>query len=108
MQLPQKQQIRFARIEKPTASVVVAFLVEEQNGETVIVSEPKIVKIIPKKVAQALRGTVSKIQKIFALGSGKKEVIEISTAIPSPYVSEFFKALDFTPTIYARPPTATF
>ena len=98
----QKQHIRLTRIEKPTATFVVAFLVEGDE----IVSEPKIVKIIPKKVALALSGTVSKIKKVFSLGCGKKEAVQIESAIPSPYISQFFKELAFTPSIYARPPTA--
>ncbi len=101
MQTIQKQNIRIARIEKPTATYVVAFLVEGNE----IVSEPKIVKIIPKKVAAALKGAVTKVSKIFSLGSGKKEVVEISTAIPSSYFSDFIKEAFFTPSIYARPPT---
>jgi hypothetical protein len=104
MQL-QKQRIKFAKIEKPTCTYVVAFLVEEQNGETVIVSEPKIVKVIAKKAALAIKGAV---QKILALGSGPKAAVKISSAIPSPYISLFVKESIFTPSIYARPPTAAF
>src|SRR4051812_16534674 len=87
IQLRTQRHIRFAKIEKPTAWVVVAVLVETNGDETVIVSEPKIVRVIPKTVV-ALTGTVSETG-ILTLTSPKPDT-EYTEAIISPFTSTLF------------------
>src|SRR4051812_18708827 len=87
IQLRTQRHIRFAKIEKPTAWVVVAVLVETQGDETIIISEPKIVRVIPKTTT-ALAGTVSE-SGILTLSSPKSEST-YTEAIISPFASKIF------------------
>jgi len=98
----QTQHVRFVEIDRPNAVLVVAFLVETRNGETVIVSEPKIVKVTRKK-SFALQGSVSCLSLCAPLNfSVKKEHI-----VASPYISLIFgeSNVDFVPGLAAQPPT---
>lgn len=100
----QKQYIKTVTIEKANAWLTVSFLAEESNGETIIVSAPKIVKIIPKKTAPTLRGDV--LKNNFVLVAGKKLSKIVTEKIISPYISEFIKEIEFCLSYSARPPTA--
>jgi hypothetical protein len=73
-----QQHIRFAKIEQPNAWVVVAVLLETTGNETVAISEPKVVKVIPK--AQ------------FALPGGKKQSSAV-LLLSAPYVAYFGHSL---------------
>ncbi len=90
--LQRRQQIRFVTLEKPNAWVVFAFLVEQNGNETLIVSEPKIVRIIQKKTVFALPAPRAKNQTGFA-------------SVKSPYVSAFFSKETQNFSLFARPPT---
>lgn len=57
--IQRKRYIKFAKIEKPTAWVVAAFVVEQEGDTIVHVSEPRIIKVIAKQIA-ALTGKVAK------------------------------------------------
>jgi len=105
--LQPKQFVRFATIDRPTARIVVAFLVEVQGFETVVVSEPRIVKIVPKAVTPALRGAVRSQDYFFLPGfiQNKK-----STGLKiSPFVSAIFGSTnsDFIAGLAPQPPTTT-
>ncbi len=80
-----KQHIRFATLEQPHAWVVVAFLIETNGNETIAVSDPKVVKIIPKSQFALKAGNLSS----FAL-SAPQEIVSTLSLQRSPYVVSLF------------------
>jgi hypothetical protein len=99
-----KRHIRFATVEKPTAWVVVAILVEKRGNETIILSQPKIVRIIPKNTAdQALPEAVG--QKLYL--AGPIQAPTRTSFIVSPYTSVLFSQtnLNIKSGIAPQPPT---
>ena len=82
-----KQHIRFIKLEQPTAWVVVAILLETKNGQTVAISEPRVVKIIPKAY-YALPGTTR--GSVLALSAPKLETLASYRPIASPYIGAIF------------------
>ncbi len=81
-----KQHIRFIRLEQPTVWVVLAILLETRGDETVAISEPKVVKIIPKTV-RMLAGTVG--SSVLALGTSACQA-PACRAVASPYIGAIF------------------
>ncbi len=98
-----QQQIRFITVEKPTAWYVLAVLVEMNGEETVSVSQPKVVKIIPK--VKALKGGTSQNQFLLTAP------VDISAAELSSLVSPYFAHIfgseksNFIVGLAAQPPT---
>lgn len=113
-----KHQVRLITIEKPTAWVVYAVLVEITSSKTTTIGVPRLVRVIPKEtVAPALTGTISTPQeaqerahsKIFTLAAPFAALAEATASIPSPYISELSKEnLDFILWFSARPPTLSY
>lgn len=106
-----ERSVRLMTIERPTAWIVVAFLVETCGTETTVVSGPRIVKVIQKNnralpcglSAQAGRKGCSTL----ALPASLSETKVIETPIKSPYVSILFgfTNADVVIGLAARPPT---
>lgn len=113
-----QRHIRLVTVEKPTAWIVYAILLETRGTETTQIGKPKVVKVLPKEtVAPALSGSVQTVEeaseavhsKVFLLDAPQKFATEYTSAIPSPYVSSFSKEnLDFVLWFSARPPTFSF
>jgi hypothetical protein len=97
-----QQHIRFAKIEQAHAWVVVAVLVETVGNETVAISEPKVVKIIPKKLAQ-LSGFVA---RSVLLGAHAVVISHIDSPVISPFAKYFdFAIYNVATGLGAQPPT---
>ncbi|NQV88378.1 MAG: hypothetical protein HQ402_02395 [Parcubacteria group bacterium] len=103
LKIQPKQHIRFATIEKPTMWVVVAVLVETKNGESFVVSKPKVVKVILKEKQLKLTGRVS--SKSYCLSIGKCDSSIKQKGIISPFVSFLHTQSPFIVWFSARPPT---
>ena len=99
-----KRFVKFIRIERPDAFVVVAVLFETNGTETYAVSEPKIVKILPKDSVVIQSG---KISHGFTLPAPIKELFKGSSPIKSPFFSTIFgfSNTDLVVSLSARPPT---
>ncbi|MES2436951.1 MAG: hypothetical protein V4519_02975 [Patescibacteria group bacterium] len=104
LKLHRKQHIRFATIEQPTQFVVVAVMLETVGTETVAISEPKIVKIIPKAI-HLLSGSKTSPQAVLALTAPALALI--SQPIVSPYFAHIFgsEKSNFITGLAAQPPT---
>ena len=77
-----QKDIRFKTVETPTAWIVLAVLIERIGGQTVV-SEPRIVRVIAKKL-KALPGKIKVLcLSAFCPATTKKHV----NKIVSPYVS---------------------
>ncbi len=106
LKLHTKRHVRFATVEKDTVWIVVAVLFETRGTETFAISEPKIVKIIPKADKLALKGSVSK-SAFLSLPTFLSNFNEIKHAVISPYVTTFFGSVNSQILIglAAQPPT---
>ncbi len=98
-----KRHIRFATLDKGNVFVVVAVLLETTGTETVAISEPRVVKIIPK-AQYTLPGTISYSR---ALNASTKVIAAIKGSIISPYISHIFgsEKSNFITGLAAQPPT---
>jgi hypothetical protein len=105
LKLNPQRKVKLITVERPTAWLVVAFLTETRGDETVIISGPKVVKVILKQ-SKALVGA-QKANVVLALPApkGVEKIIEV--LIPSPYVSSIFgySNSDVVIGLAARPPT---
>jgi hypothetical protein len=101
-----QRKVQFATVERSNAWVVLAFLTEIQNGETVIVSEPKVVKVILKHSPQLPSGKKSQTT-LLALPAPVSLEKTIELPIVSPFVSAIFgfSNSDVVIGLAARPPT---
>lgn len=103
-----QQHIKFITVEKPTAWLVVAVLVEMLGDETISISEPKVVKVIQKaclrRQAIALKGSV---QSQFLLSAPTVTQLSKSQAQVSPYFAFIFgsEKSNFITGLAAQPPT---
>lgn len=97
--------VRVVTVEKPTAWFVVAVVVETRNNESYIVSEPRILKIIPKQVQPTLEGKVASSP---LLGGKTSHFAKITAPIVSPYSDYLFSYTDslIASQKGARPPTS--
>ncbi len=104
LKLRTKQHIRFAKLDQGTAWVVVAVLIETVGTETIAISEPKIVKIIPKTQQYALSGNVAKNLTLAAPISAHHAQ---PSSVISPYISTIFGYADsnFIVGLAPLPPT---
>jgi hypothetical protein len=100
-QIKIQKRMKFVTVERPTAWLVVAFLVEFQDGVEVIVSEPKVVKVILKKKALELGSN----SKMFALSGPVSCAKCASRLVASPYVAFFNTKETQNFSLFARPPT---
>ena len=99
-----QQHIRCGRVETPTAWLLVAVLLETRGTETVVVSEPKVIKIIPKPVQLALGGSYAKTSYFLAAPT----ILASSSysKILSPYIPLFgFSHSGNITGLAAQPPT---
>ena len=100
-----KQYVRFVTVEKPTVWVVVAVLVEDRDGETIALSEPRIVKIIKKEPREML--ALASGQRLLASSvvlPAPASILSSSNFIPSPYIASFGYS-EVISWLFARPPT---
>ena len=99
-----KRHIRCARVETPTAWLVVAVLLETRGGETVAVSEPKVIKVIPKPTQLVLGGSYAKTTLFLAAPTTLAS--SSYSKILSPYVPNLgFAQSNIITGLAARPPT---
>jgi hypothetical protein len=99
-----QRKVQFATVDRGTALVVVAFLVETVGNETRVISGPKIVKIILKKNLE-LSGSV-KSQTVLALPASISNKLVSEKLFVSPYFAQLFgKNSEFVVSLAARPPT---
>jgi len=100
-----KQYVKFVTVEQPTAWLVVALLVEDRADEQVVVSEPRVVRIIQKDTQPTLAGDISNtIVRLAPIRIVSPKHVEL---IVSPYV--YISNFDFfygVPLYSARPPTS--
>jgi hypothetical protein len=99
-----QQHIRFGKVETPTAWLVVAVLVEIHGSTTTVISEPRVIKVIPK----AERGLPAARRELPGSISLPKIQYEVRVSlIPSPYVTTLFgnNNKDIVVALAARPPT---
>jgi hypothetical protein len=101
-----KRHIRFVTVEKPTAWIIVAILLETSGSETIALSEPRVVRVIPKKTTFTLPGKVIR-SNTKILPEPVKNISSSARAIVSPYFNVFgYKHSHFITWFSARPPTA--
>lgn len=103
LNLYQKRFVRFVTTETPEARLIVAVLFETRGNETVVVGEPRIVKVVPKEPQKLLLGSG---QKILCLEAPCIETKTVS-CIPSPFYTTIFGYTnsDTSISLLARPPT---
>lgn len=100
-ELQTKRLVRLFTVEKATVKVVLAACFEIKDGVEVLVGEPRIVKIIPKKIL-ALAGDV---QSPFMLPGILTQVAHTTPAYKSPFVSVLFGNTQFVVNLAPQPPT---
>lgn len=100
-----QRKIEFATLERPNAWIVVAFVVEFHGEEKIIVSAPKVVKVILKKNLALTDG--KKQQTLLALPAPISHAFAVQAPLPSPYVATIFgfSNSDVVIGLAARPPT---
>ena len=98
-----QRKIKFFAVEKPTLWLIYAAVVEIRGEETLIVSEPKLVKVRQKQVI-ALPGRQTKNVPLAISAPITKTAF--AGSIASPYFSyEVSKDPNFLVWYNARPPT---
>lgn len=108
LKIHSKRHIRFATLEQPTAWVIVAVLLETRGNETIALSEPRVVKVIPKDGRLTLPGTFvsSSFNAPLALPASHAIVKNLVSSIISPFVSSFnISDKEFVMWFSAQPPT---
>src|SRR4051812_10665096 len=96
------RKVQFVTLDRGTALVVLAFLVETRGTEKKIISGPRVVKIIQKKNTELAGGEA----KILALPAPISYPKVSETIFESPYFSIFFgQNAEFVAGLAARPPT---
>ncbi len=105
LKIQPQRKVQFVTVERPTAWLVVAFLTEMRGEEAIIVSKPKIVKVILKRAMALLEGKNK--ASTLALPAPKAEIKIKAVSIKSPYVSVIFgySNSDVVIGLAARPPT---
>jgi hypothetical protein len=102
LKIQQEKSIKFITVERPNASIVLAFLVVKEGEKIIYISEPRIAKVIPKVAVKALPAPKVGI----LLLEGPISLKEIGQPILSPFAREFFATSSGVPTsLFARPPT---
>jgi hypothetical protein len=106
IKLHSQQHIRLYTRHCGTTTEVYAVLFETQGSETFAISEPKLVKVIHKKVF-ALKGAKQKLSPTLSLGVSSRELPRKISEVVSPYISSIFGFInaDFIAGLSARPPT---
>jgi hypothetical protein len=102
LKIHESQQIKFLTVEKPTAWIIVAVLVNTEGDRIVSVSAPKIVKIVPKKAACALPGACA--ESMMLLEGARPQMVYREPVI-SPYVNAVVEEPCVLAWVGARPPT---
>ena len=104
LKLHQEKVIRFVKVEQANAWVVLAFLVETEGGTIINVSEPRLVRVIPKKDKQiALPGSVA--ENILLLAAPVSELVKNEIRRVASIVSPYFEGAELLSWFSARPPT---
>ena len=104
-----RRSIKFARIEREDSFAVFAFVIEQNGNETIILSEPRLIRIIPKASSHRARlmlaGSVSRAGGLLALAGdiASLAVQRISASFSYPFA--FAAQESFSAGLYARPPT---
>ncbi|MEO8637596.1 MAG: hypothetical protein ABI430_01705 [Candidatus Taylorbacteria bacterium] len=106
IEISRKKNIRFVTVERGAVQMVLAFIVQEEGGEIVKISNPRIVRIISKKTA-LLSGTAENSPEILLLSAPKGKAQKHEFII-SPYISEFVSSLDFFISQMTRAPAGSF
>ena len=97
-----ERHIRIIKGENAHAFIIAAVVVETREGQTVVVGEPRILKIIPKQ-GSTLPGRVTKTRAL--AGQIRKETIPQASLV-SPYISFVYTSEKHDiPWYYSRPPT---
>lgn len=106
LKLHQEKVVRFVKVEQANAWVVLAFLVETEGGRIISVSEPKLVRVIPKKDKQlALPGSCGTAHPVFLLSAPQLETTQNETRRIDSIVSPYFEGAELLSWLSARPPT---
>jgi hypothetical protein len=103
-----KRHIRFATVEQPTAWLVIAVLLETTGDKTIALSEPRVVKVIPKESMLALPAVFvsSSFKAPLALPAPHAIVKAIAEPTESPFASLFNTSNNqFIVWFSAQPPT---
>jgi hypothetical protein len=105
-----QRKVEFMTIEKPMAWVVVAFLVEIRGDERIVLSGPKVVKVILKKNAGLLEGKKQGGNVVLALPAPVSMAFSVQAPIVSPFASNIFgfSNSDLVVSLAARPPTFSY
>ena len=100
-ELQTKRNIRCFTVERATVRLVFAALVEVQNGVEVLVSEPKLIKVLPKATATLPAGK----KPVLALPGIETQVAHTTVAYVSPFVSLLFGNSELVINLAPQPPT---
>ena len=106
LKLRTKQHIKFVTVDKGTVWIVAAVLIETRGNEPISISEPRIVKIIPKTQNLALNSSVTTIPQVLSLAAAESVVVQPIQPKVSPYFNAFgYTTSNLVPNVSARPPT---
>ncbi|MCC2630756.1 MAG: hypothetical protein K0S38_565 [Candidatus Paceibacter sp.] len=102
-----QRKVEFMTVERATAWVVVAFLVEIRGNERTVLSGPKIVKVILKRNVGLLEGKKQGSTAVLALPAPVSTAFAVQEPVVSPFASNIFgfSNSDFVVSLAARPPT---
>jgi hypothetical protein len=101
-----QRKVEFMTVERPTAWVVVAFLVEIRGDERTVLSGPKVVKVI-LKANSSLPGGKKEPKAVLALPAPVSMAFAVQVPVVSPFASNIFgfSNTEFVVSLAARPPT---
>jgi len=100
LQVYLKRKIHLKTVDTPTATLLVAVLVETYGNET-HVSEPKIIRIIPKNTL-CISGSVA----TNLLFSASQEILYTKPSVfPFAFIFSYKNSNNNLTWLYARPPT---
>lgn len=107
LKLNPQRKVKLVTVERPTAWLVVAFLTETRGEETIIISGPKVVKVILKQSKALVGGKKQGNAAVLALPAPVSTSFAVITPIASPFVSYIFgfSNSDVVMGLAARPPT---
>jgi len=107
LQIHTQRKVEFMTVERPTAWIVVAFLVEYAYDERKVISGPKIVKVILKTATALPDGKKPGSKPLLALPAP----VSLAFAVTAPIISQYFPNIfgfsnsEFVTGLAARPPT---
>jgi hypothetical protein len=107
LQIHTQRKIEYITVERATAWIVLAVLVETNGDQKTIIGKPRVVNVVLKAHSALTDGKVKKAQQLLALPAPISTSFAVTARIVSPFFPNVFgfSNSEFVMSLAARPPT---